>query len=137
MNKPFELQFLECLRDRYKLPQSLEWRLVNYRTGFIGKGECLLISPHKVFHFEVKNSLQNYVYENETWMCNGREIGNDFFIQMKRVRGKLVENLQKIGVNVPVESKLILINEEDTVNIIDADQQCNYIKRCRVKGICT
>ena len=30
-------------------------------------------------------------------MYNGREIGNDFFIQMKRARGKLVENLQKIG----------------------------------------
>ncbi len=30
-------------------------------------------------------------------MYNGREIGNDFFIQMKRARGKLVENLQNIG----------------------------------------
>lgn len=165
MNKPFELQFLECLSERYELPQSLEWRLENYRTGFIGEGEFLLmllpeipkdwevladlnfplaagrmqidvmlISPHKICHFEVKKLLQNYVYENGTWMCNGREIGNDFFIQMKRARGKLVENLQKIGVNVTVESKLILINEEDTVSIMDADQQNNYIKRWHVKG---
>ena len=52
-------------------------------------------------------------------------------------RGNLVENLQKIGVNVPVVSKLILINEEGTVNIMDADQQSNYIKRWHVKGICT
>ena len=43
LNKPFELQFLECLRDRYKLPKNLEWRLENYRTGFIGEGECLLM----------------------------------------------------------------------------------------------
>ena len=90
MNKPFELQFLECLRDRYKLPKNLEWRLKNYRTGFICSGEFLLmllpeisknwlvladlnfllvagrmqidvmlISSRKVFHFEVKNLLQN------------------------------------------------------------------------------
>ncbi|MFL2140580.1 hypothetical protein [Ruoffia sp. FAM 26254] len=40
MNK---LQFLECLRDRYKLPKNLEWRLENYRTCFIGESECLLL----------------------------------------------------------------------------------------------
>lgn len=38
-----KLQFLECLSERYKLPQNLEWRLKNYRTGFIGEGECLLM----------------------------------------------------------------------------------------------
>ena len=38
-----KLQFLECLSDRYKLPKNLEWRLENYRTGFIGEGECLLM----------------------------------------------------------------------------------------------
>ena len=99
--------------------------------------DVMLISSRKVFHFEIKNFLQNYLYENGTWMCNGREIGNDFFIQMKRARGNLVENLQRIGIRVPVESKLILINEEDTVNIVDADQQNNYLKRWHVKGICT
>ena len=46
--------------------------------------DVMLISSRKVFHFEIKNFLQNYLYENGTWMCNGREIGNDFFIQMKR-----------------------------------------------------
>ena len=90
-----KLQFLECLSERYKLPQILEWRLKNYRTGFIGEGECLLMllpeitknwmvladlnfllatgriqidfmffSSRKVFYFEDKNLLQNYVYEN-------------------------------------------------------------------------
>ena len=65
------------------------------------------------------------------------KIRNDFFIQMKRARGNLVEHLPEYWGHVPVESRLILINEEDTVNIIDADQQSIYIKRWHVKGICT
>ena len=38
----------------YKLPKNLEWRLKNYRTCFIGEGECLwMLLPEIPKNWEV------------------------------------------------------------------------------------
>lgn len=96
--------------------------------------DSLLVNSQCIYHFEVKNLVRPVEYRDGEWYSTstGSRYRN-YFTQMKRqaeLLGKLLEDLQ---IKVPIVSKLVLINEQDTVTFME-DMQDHYLKRWQIKG---
>lgn len=90
--------------------------------------DAILIAPHRITVFEVKNLKAKYIYEDERWRTNGKELDYDYFDQVRNVRKIIRIILQKNKIQMNVDSKLMLINEFDTVDIRDNVEKL-YLKR--------
>lgn len=114
-----------------------DWRLLHDLTFELNYGETqidsLLLAPHGIYHFEIKNLLSEYEYREGHWyMKNGRVIRN-YFTQLARQNEILTGLLRDFRINAPLESKLVLINEDDTVKFYE-DKTKEYLKRGHIRA---
>lgn len=95
--------------------------------------DALLISNNAIRMFEVKNLLSQYQYHDGVWTTNGWKLSRDYFTQMKRAGEILEALLDEMGIRTEVETKLVFIQEEDTVQISDSRAEGLYLKRWQIK----
>lgn len=114
-----------------------DWILLNdltleHKSRFI-QIDSLLISPHAIYHFEVKNLKSKCDYrDGDFYKANSNYKYKNYFEQMDRQRKLLKAILEELDVRTPLVSKLVLINEEDTVNFIE-DVPDLYLKHQDIK----
>ncbi|XJS10858.1 nuclease-related domain-containing protein [Aerococcaceae bacterium WGS1372] len=94
--------------------------------------DTLVISPHVIYHFEVKNLVSDYEFRDNSWYNskNGQQYRN-YFTQLNRQNEILSLIFSELNIELPLVSKLILINEEDTVTFYQ-DMQEHYLKRWQI-----
>lgn len=98
-----------------------------------GQVDAILVTPNGLKLFEVKNLSAYYEYQDDRWTTNGVELTHDYFDQMKSSRKLIRLLMQKLDTPVPVDGKLILINENDTAKI-HGDMTELYLKRWHLKS---
>lgn len=95
--------------------------------------DAVILSDHQISCFEIKHFRSQYVYQDGVWTVNGKQKTRDYFTQMKRAAEIFSGILREIGVNAEVESRLVLMGDEDTVAIRDARVEGQYLKRWQLK----
>ncbi|XJS10979.1 nuclease-related domain-containing protein [Aerococcaceae bacterium WGS1372] len=95
--------------------------------------DTLLINSQAIYHFEVKNLVQPAEYRDGEWynQATGRRFRN-YFTQMNRQRELLGHILESLDIRAPIISRLVLINDQDTVTFTE-DMQEHYLKRWQIK----
>lgn len=128
-----EINFQGLLRPQ--LPSN--WRFVTNKFFDIrynrAQMDAILIAPHRITVFEVKNLKANYIYEDEKWTTNDNELTYDYFDQVRNTRKIIRIILQENNIQMDVQSKLMLINEFDTVDIRDNVDKL-YLKRWHLQS---
>lgn len=81
--------------------------------------DAILITNLGLTLFEVKNYSADYHYNDGRWKVNGKVKYHNDFLQLDRTVGLLRFHMQQHGINIPVDSFVVYINEEDSVEIDD------------------
>lgn len=127
--KDFEAVVQEVLPHGWRILHDLNF---DHSIGKI-QIDALLVSPHGIYHFEVKNLVAECEYRDGEFynLAKGYKYQN-YFAQMKRQNELLMPILESLGVDVPLVSRLVFINEEDTV-VFHENMQDHYLKRWQIK----
>ncbi|WP_077620454.1 nuclease-related domain-containing protein [Bacillus sinesaloumensis] len=87
----------------------LEWRNTTFQI------DSSLITPHKVYLFDVKNYEGEFYIEGNRWYySSGYEIKNPI-LQLQRSESLLTPLIQSLGINLPIESKIVFVNPNFTL----------------------
>ncbi|WP_449538946.1 nuclease-related domain-containing protein [Ferdinandcohnia sp. Marseille-Q9671] len=108
----------------------LKWQNTTFQI------DSLLISPYKIYLFEIKNFEGEYYIEGDRWyFSSGYEVKNPI-PQLQRSESLLRPLVQTLGINLPIEANVIFVNPEFTLfqanrnlPIILPTQINSYIKR--------
>ena len=127
------MQFDEMIKplipDKWEVIHDISFEL-NYGKTQI---DTLLIAPHGFYHFEVKNFLSDYEYTEGEWRNSSGKMMRNFFTQLTRQNEILNGLLFDFGIKAPLESKLVLINEDDTVKFFE-NKSSEYLKRGHIRS---
>lgn len=125
----FEQMLSEHCPENWEILHDLNFNHAVGKTQI----DSLLISPHAIYHFEVKNLVSPAEYRDGEWYNVGSgAVYRNYFTQMNRQQELLGQVLKSLQIKVPIVSKLILINENDTV-LFKEDMQEYYLKRWQIK----
>ncbi len=72
----------------------------------------VLISPEKVYIYEVKNFEGDYYIESNRWFTLGKTEIKDPLLQLERSDSSLRRLLKQIGFNSCIDSRLVFVNPE-------------------------
>lgn len=87
----------------------LEWRNTTFQI------DSLLISPYKIYLFDIKNFEGEFYIEGNRWyLSSGYEIKNPI-PQLQRSESLLRPLVQTLGFNLPIESSVIFVNPDFTL----------------------
>lgn len=82
----------------------LEWRNTTFQI------DSLLISPYKIYLFDIKNFEGEFYIEGNRWyLSSGYEIKNPI-PQIQRSESLLRPLVQTLGINLPIEASVIFVN---------------------------
>lgn len=82
--------------------------------------DALIITDCKILHFEVKNFQAYYYIQDGQWFKSNHErLNYNPYSQCQRAHEGLLKLLETSNIRVPIESKIVLINENETVNFMD------------------
>lgn len=114
-----EVDFIEII-GKY-IPDN--WLLlVNLHFDVRGRIQidAIVITDCSILQFEVKNFTSNYYVRNGQWYkANHERLTYNPFSQMQRAYENLLIVLEDNNLNVPIEPKIVLINENETVSFDD------------------
>lgn len=87
----------------------LEWRNTTFQI------DTLLISPYKIYLFDIKNYEGEFYIEGNRWyLSSGIEIKNPI-PQIQRSESFLRPLTQTLGLNLPIEASVIFVNPDFTL----------------------
>ncbi|UGB31301.1 nuclease-related domain-containing protein [Metabacillus sp. B2-18] len=87
----------------------LEWRNTTFQI------DSLLISPYKIYLFDIKNYEGEFYIEGNRWyLSSGNEIKNPI-PQIHRLESFLRPLIQTLGINLPIEASVIFVNPDFTL----------------------
>src|SRR5690606_37890140 len=87
----------------------LEWRNTTFQI------DSCLISPYKIYLFDIKNfEGECYIEGNRWYYSSGFEIKNPI-LQLQRSESLFTPLIQSLGINLPIDSKIVFVNPNFTL----------------------
>jgi hypothetical protein len=110
----------ECLFDQLidKSPASTYLQLRDlylHRSNSPFQLDSIIITPHKIYLSDVKNYEGEVYIEGDRWYyLSGRELKNPL-LQLERSESLFRPLLHSLGINLPIESKVVFVNPDFTL----------------------
>lgn len=106
-----ELNFskrLETVPDEWIIMSDLLLEVNNTKFQI----DSLVLTPNKIYLFEVKNFQNDYYLDSETWYKTPRIEIKDPLLQLKRCHSLLRQLFQRLGFAFSIEAQVVFINPE-------------------------
>ena len=74
--------------------------------------DSIVISIDRVVVNEIKNYSGDYIYENNVWYRNGKQLKDNAHIQLSRAKGKIIQLRDEAGLHFNVEGAVIFTGDD-------------------------
>lgn len=74
--------------------------------------DSIVISMDRVVVNEIKNYSGDYLYENNAWYRNGKQLKDNAHIQLSRAKGKIIQLRDEAGLHFNVEGAVIFTGDD-------------------------
>ncbi|WP_338450376.1 nuclease-related domain-containing protein [Niallia oryzisoli] len=74
--------------------------------------DSLIITPHSIYYYEVKNFEGDYFYDSDKLYFKPKAEVNNPLTQLSRAESLFQQILLKLGFNLPIDTTVVFINPE-------------------------